>query len=226
MECIVEDNHWYDINQYKWNCYKHENGEINGYPFSNVNGKVITLHKYVYETYVGQIPSNMSVDHVNSDAKLDTRIQNLRLADHSLQNHNRNTPKNRIDKYKGINFVTSGYEVKIDGIYYGIYKTAEKAAEKANEVYTTRYGSQANLNIIDYSKQTTKYNRIPEENITKEYILNLTKVIDVKNVITIKKLKTKGEGAIKISDIKLVTLDKYKQIIVDELYPSTNFVLV
>ena len=58
--------------------------------------------------------------------------------------------------------------------------------------------------------------------------MNLTKVIDVKNVATIKGLNTKkgrtklNANKIKLKDIKLETLDKYKQIIVDMLYPSTD----
>jgi len=90
------------------------------------------------------------------------------------------------------------------------------------------YGDQAVLNVIDNSKQTTKYNRIPDKNITKEYIMNLTKVCDVKSVVIIKDLNTKkGKGKtnsdkIILDDIKLKNIDKYKQIIVDKLYPSTD----
>jgi hypothetical protein len=222
MECIVDDDYWHDLSQYKWNCYMNENGKIYSYPSSSVNGKTTKLHQYIYEKYIGEIPSNLTVDHVNSKNILDVRIQNLRLADRSLQNHNRDVSKDRIDEYKGIIFRTSGYEVKVNGKFYGTYKTAEEAAHKANEVYITIYGTQATLNVIDYSKKTTKYNRIPKENITKEYIMNLNKVVDVKNIITIKNLKTKGKDGIKLKDIRLETLDKYKQNIVDKLYPLTD----
>jgi hypothetical protein len=224
MECIVEDDHWYDINQYKWYCYKNENDKIYSYPSSTIDGKKVRLHRYVYEKYIGEIPSNMTVDHVISSAILDVRLQNLRLADRSLQTHNRDFSKNRIDKYKGIKFATYGYEVKINDHYCGAYKTAEEAAERANEIYIETYGDNATLNNIGYSKTTTKYHRIPSEDITKEYIMNLTKVIDVKNVVTIKDLNTKKSGTklnankIKLSDIKLATLDEYKQLIVDKLY--------
>ena len=78
------------------------------------------------------------------------------------------------------------------------------------------------MNVIDNSKQTTIYDRIPNENITKDYIMNLTKVIDVRNVVLIKGLKTTGPGKITLRKIKLDTLDEYKQIIVDKLYPLTD----
>ena len=219
LECIVNEDHWYDLNQYKWNYCKNENDEIYGYPFGYVNGKSVKLHRYIYEKYIGPIPSNMTVDHVKSKNILDVRLKNLRLADRSLQNHNKDMSQNRIDEYKGICFNSSGYTVIINECYYGTYKVAEEAAKKANEIYIKIYGNQATLNVIDDSKKTTKYNRIPIENITKEYIRNLTKVCDVKSVVIIKGLNNNAGGEIKLADIKLKTIDEYKQIIIDTLYP-------
>jgi len=224
MECLVDEDHWYDLMQYKWYCCFSDDKRYS-YPSGNVNGKTTFLHIYVYEKYIGEIPSNMTVDHVISKDILDVRIKNLRVANRSLQNHNRDMSKNRIDKYKGTHFTSSGYEVKVNGKYYGTYQTVEKAAKKANEIYTVLYGDKATLNVIDDSKQTTKYNRIPEENITKEYIMSLTKVCDVQNLVNIKNLNTKrGEtktnnDKIILRDIKIDTIDKYKQIIIDKLYP-------
>jgi len=227
-ECLVDDDHWHDLMQYKWNCYINENGKIYGYPSSTVNGKTVKLHRYIYEKYIGQIPSDMTVDHIISSSILDVRIKNLRLANSSLQAHNKDMSKNRIDKYKGINPTTTGYNVIVNENYHGTFKTAEKAAEKANEIYTSIYGDQATLNVIDFSKKTTIYDRIPEENITKEYIMGLTKVCDVKNIV-IKKGLNPGKNGVRLnadkiilSDIKLKTLDKYKQIIIDKLYPETD----
>jgi hypothetical protein len=228
LECIVDDGHWHDVSQYKWSCQLTENNKIYGYPSSRVNGKRTELHRYIFEKYVGEIPKDKTIDHFKSDAILDVRLINLRLADDSLQNHNRDMSKGRIDEYKGISFSPSGYQVKVNKRTYGTYKTAEEAAEKANEVYTLIYGEKATLNIIDYSKQTTKYNRIPEENITKEYIMNLTKVADLKNVVIIKGLNTTRNNPkenidkISLNEIKLTTFNKYKQIIVDKLYPLTD----
>ena len=228
MECLVDSDHWYDLNQYKWLCRKNKDDKMYGYPSTKIDGiGMKSLHIYVYEKYVGLIPSNMTVDHVISTNILDVRLKNLRLANSSLQNHNREMPKNGIDEYKGINFTTSGYHVTINRCYYGVYKTAEEAAHKANEVYTIIYGDQATLNVIDDSRKTTKYNRISDENITEEYAMSLTKVRDVKNIVIIKNLNTTRDkktnnGKIMIDAINLKTLDKYKQIIVNKLYPLTD----
>ena len=75
LTCIVEDDHWYDINQYKWNCYMDKNDKIYAYPSSYVNGKTTRLHIYVYEKYIGEIPSDMTVDHVISKDILDVRLK-------------------------------------------------------------------------------------------------------------------------------------------------------
>jgi len=231
IECIVEEDHWYDLNQYTWNSYKNIKDNEYKYPSATVNGHKKLLHIYVYEKYVGPIPSDITVDHIKSNDILDVRLKNLRLANHSLQNHNRDFSKNRIDKYKGVYLDTSNYTVIISGHNYGSYKTAEKAAERANEVYSLIYGDQATLNIIDHSKETTIYNRIPEETITKEYIMSLTKVCDVKNIV-IKKGLNPGKNGERLNDDKIVlskinsnTLDKYKQIILDKLYPLTDLAI-
>ena len=147
-ECIVEEDHWEELNKYKWTYINYENKST--YPMADVNGKHKLLHRYVYEKYVGEIPPKMTVDHVISKNILDVRLKNLRLADMSLQNHNKNKVNNNIDKYRGVYFTGSSFRVDINDKYYGYYDTAEKAAEKANEIYRLIYGDNANLNNIDH----------------------------------------------------------------------------
>lgn len=217
-ECIVDEDHWVELNRYKWNSYIYESRPT--YPAARVNGKQQLLHRYVYEKYVGEIPSDMSVDHINSECIFDVRLQNLRLANSSLQNHNRNMTKNKIDKYRGVTFRGNNFEVSISDHYYGTYNTAEEAAEKANEIYKLKYGGNASLNNVDYSKITNKFNRIPEEIITREYIIKTSKIIDIKSIIIIKKLDFKSGGPITLGKIKLANLEDHKKIIIDILYPS------
>lgn len=216
--CIVDDDHWHDVNQYKWHCFINKNGKLKCYPSAVINDKIVLLHRYIYEKYVGPITEGMTVDHINCTMKFDVRLKNLRLADASLQNHNRNMPKNILDEYNGVIFRGNKYEVSVLKKNYGSYESAEEAAAKANEIYFLKYGDNAKLNIIDFSKRTTKYNRIPEKIIDKEYILNISSVIDLVNVIEIKKLDYKNKGPIATSYIKYNNMDKYKKIIIDKLY--------
>lgn len=223
--CIVDDHVWHDVSRFSWNCYTNETGKINIYPAANVKGKITRLHKYIYKNYIGDIPKGMSIDHKVPGNVLDVRTSNLRLADKSLQGHNRNKMKGCFDVYRGIVFSGNSYSVIINNKYYGGYSTAEDAAERANEIYVMIYGEKAYLNIIDWSKRTTKYNRIPENLINEEFIMNLTKVIDVWNVAFIKQLGTKNGGDIPLKQIKLENLEHYKKLIVSKLYYSQNEII-
>ena len=49
--------------------------------------------------------------------------------------------------------------------------------------------------------------------------MSRNKVIDIKNIVTIKNLNIKNGGHIKIKDINSKNLDKCKKIIIDTLYP-------
>lgn len=222
MPCVVEDDHWHDVNQYSWNCYLNSNGQFINYPTSTVNHEQVKLHRYIYEKYIGPIPDGKTVDHKDSTKILDVRLSNLRLADKSLQSHNTIKQKNTHDKYTGVIFKTGAYKTVINRVYYGTFQNAEEAAEKANQVFKSIYGDDAKLNVIDHSKKTTKHNRIPEDIITKEYIMNIKLLIDLKNVIFIKKLDSKNKGPIFVSYIKYGDMDKYKKIIIDHLYPDTD----
>lgn len=217
-ECIVDEEHWIELSKYKWKSYLYD-GKFT-YPSYKVNGEQKTLHRYVYEKYIGEIPSNMSVDHIKSECIFDVRLQNLRLADISLQNHNRNIKRDQFNKYRGVAFRGNGFEVFICDHNYGTYDTAEKAAEKANEVFKLKYGDNAKLNDIDYYKITTKENRIPEEIINKEFIMNTNKVINIKNIIAVKKLNVRNGGTIDMNKIKLSNLEEHKNLIIELLYPS------
>lgn len=80
-------------------------------------------------------------------------------------------------------------------------KTTEKLVLNCNIPKTIDNGS----NLIKYSK---------------EHIMSLSRVIDVKNIILENKLDLKSGGTIAISKIRLSNLDDYKKIVIDKLYPS------
>lgn len=63
------------------------NGKLN-YPYAKQKGKFIKLHRFIMD-YNGKL----TVDHINRNT-LDCRKDNLRIADMSTQNKNRETPWN------------------------------------------------------------------------------------------------------------------------------------
>lgn len=52
------------------------------YPRIGIDGKPRSLHRVVYETFVGPVPDGYVVDHINED-KGDFRLENLRVVTHS-----------------------------------------------------------------------------------------------------------------------------------------------
>lgn len=54
----------------------------NGYLRIEINKKAYSIHRLVYETFVGPIPQNMVIDHING-IKDDNRLENLRCISQS-----------------------------------------------------------------------------------------------------------------------------------------------
>ena len=76
---------------------------INGYQVINVskpNRKIITVHRLVYETFVGEIPIDYEIDHINT-IRDDNRLDNLRIVTHAENNRNPLTKKHHSESLKG-----------------------------------------------------------------------------------------------------------------------------
>ena len=58
--------------------------------------KAFCVHRLVYETFVGEIPSGFEIDHINRN-RLDNRLENLRVVTHKENVNNRN-PVDVLDK--------------------------------------------------------------------------------------------------------------------------------
>ena len=109
-------------------------------------------HRIIWEMHNGEIPDGMQVDHINQD-KLDNRVENLRLATNSQNNHNSSRTKGK-SKYKGV--YKAGWDkdkwfakLTIDGKqkYFGTHDTEEEAALAIDKAYSDLHGDYANLNI-------------------------------------------------------------------------------
>ena len=61
-----------------------------------------------------------------------------------------------------------------------------------------------------------------EEKLSREYILNLKRIMDLKNIVTNKKLNT-IEGAISLQKINIKTFEEYKLKTADLLFPLIWF---
>lgn len=95
-------------------------------PYKKVQFRV---HRLVYASFVGDIPADMEIDHIDRD-KQNNRLENLRIADHRENSNNRNTTLDNIGSYKNKHnsFVSLIY---YNGKQYqlGSYKTENEASE-------------------------------------------------------------------------------------------------
>jgi hypothetical protein len=65
------------------------------------------LHRLLYETFVGDIPDNMIIDHINR-IKTDNRLENLRLTTYSVNNMNKDFNIVSSTGFKNVYFNNSG----------------------------------------------------------------------------------------------------------------------
>jgi len=207
--CAVDDCVWHDVSQYKWSLSPH------GYPDGNINNKHISLHRYIYEKFIGLIPQDAKIDHING-VKLDARLFNLRPVNDSLSMHNRKKYTEGFVKYKGVVFIKGKFEVRVGDDYYGSYNSEEEAALKANEIYIQKYGNDAMLNIVDTTKTTTKDNIITRDMITAEFVLGIKKKEDMLHVIRLLGLNSKKGGPFKLEKFKASDMDEAKRYILTQ----------
>lgn len=215
VDVLVDKNMWRELSKYTWNI---NNGYCRGY----VNGITVSMHRYVYERVKGPIPANRSIDHINT-VKLDNRIDNLRPAGPSLQGHNKikNLDLSPSSKHRGVFFNSTSFYTMVEG-FKKRFDIEEDAALKANELFTEKYGENARLNVVDTTKRTTAKDRLDQEVVTKESILNVKTVEHLKRIIKSKGLNNghghKSKNKITYKDVTAANLEKFKQKVIELLF--------
>ena len=68
-------------NIYNKTCKLLKGKLYNGYRFYNIKGKMKSGHRIVWETFVGEIPDDYEIDHINGNRD-DNRLLNMRLVSH------------------------------------------------------------------------------------------------------------------------------------------------
>lgn len=103
----------------------------NGYIICGINRKYYNVHRLIYLYHHNLLP--ITIDHINND-KSDNRIENLRAATFSQNQHNKRKSCNNKSGYKGVSSTSSNKfmaRITIDGncINLGTYDTPELAAK-------------------------------------------------------------------------------------------------
>lgn len=128
--------------------YAHRNGRTNHKRFTQ------RMHRVILSRILGRdlLPSEL-VDHVDLNG-LNNRRDNLRLANHTQNNANRETRNDNKTGYKGVHLhkPSGKYHVSISvskkRLYLGLHDTPELAAIAYNNAAKEHFGEFARLNEI------------------------------------------------------------------------------
>ena len=132
---IIDADDLKKVSAFKWHKNKKD-----GYAYAKKkDGGTLVLHQLVINNPV--IPKNHVIDHINRN-KLDNRKENLRIVSKSLNSHNKSGKGT--SKYRGVCLIKSGkFQVTINGIHLGKYKTENEAARIVDKAAIIIYGSDA-----------------------------------------------------------------------------------
>jgi hypothetical protein len=103
----------------------------NGYYKIQINKKMYRLHRLVWIYHNGDIPDEISVDHIDGN-KANNRIENLRLATHTENMQNSKIRSDNTSGIKGVRILKNGKlvaEIKVNGkrLWLGTFNTLEEA---------------------------------------------------------------------------------------------------
>jgi hypothetical protein len=118
-----------------------------GYLRAEINGKKYRIHRLVFLMHKGYLPAVL--DHIDGNT-YNNRIENLRPASISQNQHNRKISKNNTSGYKGVSYQkgTNKFRAQIKhqrkSIYLGLYATPEEADEVVRKAREELHGNFAN----------------------------------------------------------------------------------
>ena len=128
-ETVVDDADFDYLNQHKWFCVYIGYAPKYPYAFRKVNGKAITMHRFLLAPEKGFV-----IDHVNGDG-LDNRRSNLRVCTQRQNTYNRRPNRSSRSGIKGVSFSTANPSkpwVAVIGKprrYLGSFRTKEEAGQ-------------------------------------------------------------------------------------------------
>lgn len=119
-----------------------------GYWKIKYKGKKYLEHRIIYEMHYGPIPEGYEIDHINHD-RIDNRIENLRLANRSINCHNLSMMKNNTSGVTGVSYEQkvgkwrAQIRSKLKYRFLGYFDTFEEAVT-ARKQAETKFGFHSN----------------------------------------------------------------------------------
>jgi hypothetical protein len=118
-----------------------------GYLRASINSKLYSIHRLVFLMHKGYLP--VVLDHIDGNTR-NNRIENLRPASKSQNQHNRKIGKNNTSGFKGVYYhkKTAKFRARIGHlnktIFLGAYNTPEEADVAVRAAREELHGSFAN----------------------------------------------------------------------------------
>ena len=206
-DIVMDDDDWKECCSFNF----HDEG---GYP---VNSKLGKMHIYIFkkrkpEEYANKKPGE-TVDHVNSDEKWNIKMENLRLADKSLQSQNTKRIKKSLTKYTGVCLGNGNFYAVYKGKVSPRFKTMEEAARAYNEM-ALKDNPKSRINVID-TENTTVADLLGKDNLP-FIIQEINTIKDIKEIIKINGLK-KALNITNMNNVKAKDLKRLKEKIIELL---------
>lgn len=141
---LVDDNDYTWLNQYRWNpeVKSHRNAI---YARGYINGEHIFMHRML-------LPDTIQVDHIDGNG-LNNQRDNLRKADNSINNMNKEKRRKGTSKYKGVSWHRktgkwkSSISLNNKELNLGEFITEIEAAKIYDSKATELFGEYAKLNF-------------------------------------------------------------------------------
>jgi len=152
----------------------------NGYGQLMVNRTSYLTHRLIWLYHYGEFPDEF-IDHIDGN-RSNNRIDNLRLVDSKMNNHNAKINKNNKYGFSNVSWHTKKrkYRVDINRKHIGYYKTLEEAilvAKKAKIEYhptspdAKKYSKELGIPLLSYKEDMVRENVIKEQSKLKSKFL-------------------------------------------------------
>ena len=149
---VIVDNEDYGwLTQHKWFSFPNGNGKFYAKRNDTENHTTILMHREILGLSRGD---KIQVDHING-REWDNRRINLRLADSSLNNHNRRKMKsNTTSQFWGVSRCkqTGKFVVFLGEKNLGRYNTELEGALVYDRAAIEKYGDKARTNVLSPTK--------------------------------------------------------------------------
>lgn len=133
------------------------NKRKDGYLQFGLNGKMVRVHRYIWEYIYGPISDGFEVNHKNHKPD-DNRIENLELVSHSQNNQFKQKQRNNTSGIpnfcfnKQLNKYQLQFKVNNKTLYFGLFKELNnETIDKRNEIARTLNQTNGTMfPIVDY----------------------------------------------------------------------------